>query len=485
MALSVESSTYATSLLDPICDFYQPIPDLQAPGLEAPRTKALTIVFVTALHILYGKRSNDPVFPADKPFRYPGDARDYYYNSSPKSRAFACLDETQLCTESGFPCWSATEEAPASVTKAPAYWLMKYSLIKSNTYDSIRLRLGSALLAQQRVGQSRSLPLPDNHWVEEAEHLFRTSLARAQFDAWSIASGEDHDITTYNDTLPDEAKGRVCGIFKFNSVGYVNILVWPFVLLMLSPPFFWILSLETKTLTRLASGIRSSGTARSLSGNLGGASRSPRSSVSQHNTFAVGSSLHTSQGSGSQHGEPHPVSESPAAPPAGPPIQRSRTPDLEPAPESSVVAPGSPSLDGSRTSDAEPLTPSPVPEVSLAASREQSTQTNRLSGPSPSLSQTGGESSGAILARPQSPNASTHLIATGSNHNALYGSIGGSTARLLLPRPQIDTENGAEGTEEVNGSGWERLVIHSVFVLILGLFGKLVGRRTTNLETDV
>lgn len=229
-----------------MCDFYQPIPDLQAPGLEAPRTKTLTIIFVTALHILYNKRSNDPIFPANEPFRYPGDTKDYYYNSSPKARAFACIDETLLCGPSGSPCWTATDPIPSGVANTSAYWLMKYALKNSNTYDSIKYRLGTALLAQQRVGQSRSLPLPDDHWEAEAEHLFKSSLARAQFDAWSIASGEDHDVATYKDTLPDEARGKVCGLFKFNSVGYVNIQIWPFALLLLVLPASALLSRETK-----------------------------------------------------------------------------------------------------------------------------------------------------------------------------------------------------------------------------------------------
>lgn len=170
-------STYATSLLDPMCDFYQPISNLSAPGLDVPRTRTLTIVFVAALHILYSKKSNDPIFPADKPFRYPGESKDYYVNSNPKSRPFACIDETKFCAPSGSPCWTAIDPIPDGVANTSAYWLMKYSLQKSNIYDSIKLRLGSALLAQQQVGMSRSTPLPDNHWEREVEQLFRASLA--------------------------------------------------------------------------------------------------------------------------------------------------------------------------------------------------------------------------------------------------------------------------------------------------------------------
>ena len=202
---------------------------------------------MTALRILYTKRSNDPVFPADKAFQYPGDKGFYYYNSQPKARAFACIDETIFCAPSGSPCWRANDPIPAGGSNTSSYWFLKYALKSSNTYDAIKLRLGSGLLAQQRVGQSRSMPLADNHWQLEAEHLFKTSLARAQFDAWSIASAEDHDNPTYTDTLPDEARGDMCGLFKFQAFGYVNIRILPFVWLMLSWPLMLLLSIEIKT----------------------------------------------------------------------------------------------------------------------------------------------------------------------------------------------------------------------------------------------
>lgn len=91
----------------------------------------------------------------------------------------------------------------------------------------------------------------DGHWKLEAEHLFKTSLARAQFDAWSIASAEDHDDPTYIDTLPDEAKGKMCGLFKFRAAGYVNIHVWWFVVMIFVWPLAFFLSIETKTYGQL------------------------------------------------------------------------------------------------------------------------------------------------------------------------------------------------------------------------------------------
>jgi len=136
------------------------------------------------------------------------------------------------------------------IAKDPSYWFMVNALKKSNTYDSIKLRLGSSLLAQQRVGEARSQTLADNHWETEVEHMFKTSLARAQFDAWSLASGEDHDQDTYINTV-EELADDMCGLFKFRAAGYVNIRMWPFWLLCSVLPITFLLSVELKTYRKM------------------------------------------------------------------------------------------------------------------------------------------------------------------------------------------------------------------------------------------
>lgn len=115
----------------------------------------------------------------------------------------------------------------------------------SSIYDSILGRLGSALIAQERVSQYTSAGLGNDHWKLEAARLFATSLARIQFDAWSIASGEDRREEGFVDETPDEA-GDLCGHFKFKSVGYENIDVLWLVILSLLPPLLWILSQEVR-----------------------------------------------------------------------------------------------------------------------------------------------------------------------------------------------------------------------------------------------
>lgn len=127
----------------------------------------------------------------------------------------------------------------------PGYWLMKLSLEKSGIYNTIVRRLGSALIAQERVSQYNSDRLSNNHWQLEAARLFATSLALIQYEAWSIASGEDSQEEGYIWLTPDEA-GNLCGLFKFNSSGYTNLAMWPIIWLILALPGLWILSKEAR-----------------------------------------------------------------------------------------------------------------------------------------------------------------------------------------------------------------------------------------------
>jgi hypothetical protein len=198
------------------------------------------------MHIYHIKPSYDPIFPAIKPRFIEGYRDPYYFNSDPKARALACVDITELCSPNGDTCWSMTAALPDGVLNTPSYWLMKWSLENSNIYDSIKWRLGTALLAQERVSQSRSQPLSDNHWEREAEQLFKTSLARIQFDAWSIGTGEDREQPGYIEITPDEGKGKLCKLYKFNSTGCTNVNLGAFIGLLLTPFFILFLSLEVR-----------------------------------------------------------------------------------------------------------------------------------------------------------------------------------------------------------------------------------------------
>ena len=119
---------------------------------------------------------------------------------------------------------------------------MKWALENSNIYDSIKWRLGTALLAQESVSQSVSIPLNPDQWQLEASQLFATSLARIQYDAWKIATGEDRDRPGYVEVTPDEAKGDLCGLYKFKTSDYTNVNVAGFFGLPLLALFIFIMS---------------------------------------------------------------------------------------------------------------------------------------------------------------------------------------------------------------------------------------------------
>lgn len=228
--------------------YWKPIPALKPePG------SAVTILFTSALRIFYPEMNDDPVFPADREFDVHGDGSElWYWKSDPKARVIGCLDRNEMCTEDGTKCWTLEDE-PTEFQLHSEYWFMKFALAKATIYDAIQSRLGDALVAQEMVTgfQSRDL-VADGwklHWMQEAERLFQTSLARIQFDAWSIGSGED-EKRVLNDgysNYTDEKAGNLCGKFKFKSSRYTNILEAWYIGLLFLWPALWILATETDT----------------------------------------------------------------------------------------------------------------------------------------------------------------------------------------------------------------------------------------------
>lgn len=163
----------------------------------------------------------------------------WYIKSDPKARVLACPDLTELCDPKGDKCWPITHH-PEIIRDDRGYWLMKLALKDSTIYNSISLRLGTALVAQDMISQQNSLPLPDDHWETEARRLFATSLALAQLKVWSISSGEDQvheDDLGWENQTPDEAEesGGLCNLLKFKSVGYTDVDLEAFLLLLILP----------------------------------------------------------------------------------------------------------------------------------------------------------------------------------------------------------------------------------------------------------
>ena len=201
-------------------------------------------MFISSSHILHVEPSYDPIFYANEPRYYKGLRKPYYYNSDARARPLACVDTSELCSPDGKTCWDMRSPVPNGTPSTRAYWLMKWSLENSNTYKTIKWRLGEALLAQRKVSQYLSRPLPPNQWELEASQLFATSLARIQYDTWAIATGEDHDKPEYVEITPNEAKGRLCGIYKFKTLDYINVNLVAFIGYMLLAIAIWISSWE-------------------------------------------------------------------------------------------------------------------------------------------------------------------------------------------------------------------------------------------------
>lgn len=169
-----------------------------------------------------------------------------YARGNPIYGVLACVDEYQLCNATD--CWPLEDRDNAKSRSIidPAYWHMHLTLERSNIYDATAKRLGGSLVASRMLSQYSSPGLATDHWKTEATHWFGTSLARIQFDAWSIATGEGHDIPTYYEATPDVVKeGRLCGRFKFKNPKFTNISPVPLIIFVLMPLYTFIFHCKT------------------------------------------------------------------------------------------------------------------------------------------------------------------------------------------------------------------------------------------------
>lgn len=137
-------------------------------------------------------------------------------------------------------------ESPSNSSIAddtPDFTLLYASLYKADIYFSMAKRQGRSLLAQKRVSQYFSEGLGDDPWVAEVQNLVFTALARAQINAWSVATGEDSVHEGHDGYISlTEGYGDLCGRFIYNPKSYHTFLLYPFVLVACTLPGLWVLS---------------------------------------------------------------------------------------------------------------------------------------------------------------------------------------------------------------------------------------------------
>ncbi|KAK8004715.1 hypothetical protein PG990_010752 [Apiospora arundinis] len=219
------------------------MPGSQIPDLSRARDTYMTVIFVSSCRIFYNGRCEDPVFPADRDVFPIGRPSRKYYNSDPRPRVLVAIDEMRICAKDNKIC-DSPDELPKGISLElrSAYDMARTIFKRTSTYNSLRYRLGSALLAADGISDFESRQLSNEQWIIESQALFRTSLARLQFNTMDFAMGDRPRVLhekAYNNTTPDWARHENCTPYKFSLPGqYSNIQVAQFGFLLIPIALF-------------------------------------------------------------------------------------------------------------------------------------------------------------------------------------------------------------------------------------------------------
>ena len=202
--------------------------------LPRNESSALSIMFIDAQRISYDERSDDPLFPATKPFDF-GDGIGVKYQRPFRQRTIlGCVDNNRWRLPSMSSEWySVRPENWRRLLKylreirSPAARfipLMNAALQDSSMALSIQRRGGLGLNASYLLENSFSLPLAKDQWKIEVRTLFDTSLARIQINLRNLARGTAakygaRKIETRN--AAEDCQGK----FIFLSQGWQNVQV--------------------------------------------------------------------------------------------------------------------------------------------------------------------------------------------------------------------------------------------------------------------
>ncbi|KAK8068313.1 hypothetical protein PG996_007425 [Apiospora saccharicola] len=166
-----------------------------------------------------------------------------YYNSDPRPRVLVAIDEMRVCANDETVC-DSPEELPKGISleMRSAYEMARTVFKRTSTYNSLRYRRGSALMAADGISDYESRQLSEGQWIIESQALFRTSLARLKFNArdFSTSNRPRGPYTdAYNNTTPDWARRENCVPYKFPLPGqYANVRVADFCFLLIPIALF-------------------------------------------------------------------------------------------------------------------------------------------------------------------------------------------------------------------------------------------------------
>ncbi|KAK8037310.1 hypothetical protein PG991_000656 [Apiospora marii] len=144
----------------------------------------------------------------------------------------------RVCANDESNC-DSPDELPKGISRElrASYEMARTVFKRTSTYNSLRYRRGSALMATDGISDFESRQLDDEQWVIESEALFRTSLARLQFNARDYVTGDrprGQYEDAYNNTTPDWARRGNCTPYTFPLPSqYTNIRAVDFCFLLI------------------------------------------------------------------------------------------------------------------------------------------------------------------------------------------------------------------------------------------------------------
>jgi hypothetical protein len=203
-------------------------------------------LFIQSQENYHSKPRRDPIFPAEQEKLYGPRQRLVYFNADPIVPALACVDTTEICSPNGSRCWTDLSNPDLDLPQIEekiGYYMLALSITESTTFNTIQLQGGRTLEASHMLQQFLSLPLEDEQWKVEEEHLFETSLARISITLRNYIRGAAAHIPNYKDWT-SAGMGDMCHAYKLPGRGWVNIPVNGIILITCLVALSYILSFE-------------------------------------------------------------------------------------------------------------------------------------------------------------------------------------------------------------------------------------------------